>query len=244
MGVTLPILFQDDELVVVNKSSGLLVHRSDIDRRAQEFAMQTVRDQIGKFVYPVHRLDRPTSGALVFALSSSSARSLSEQFMSGSVQKTYLAVVRGTPPAEVIINYALKEEPDSKSDRMARLDKAAQPAVTEFSTLASHEFPVTVDKFPTSRYSLVRAKPRTGRKHQIRRHLRHLGFPIIGDVRYGSGKHNRFFKDRFQIQRLLLACVEIAFEHPKENRIVRVQAPLAEDFQNLVAQLGWGDQID
>lgn len=239
----LPILFQDNDIVVVNKTSGLLVHRSAIDKHAQEFAVQMVRDQLGRKVFPVHRLDRPTSGALVFAFSSASARQLSLEFSEGRVTKTYLAVVRGSPPQEITINYPLKEELDQIADFQARVDKAPQEAVTNVTTLAKIEFPIRVDKFPTSRYSLVKAQPKTGRKHQIRRHLHHIGHPIVGDVNYGSGKHNRFFKDTFQIHRLLLACTEISFLHPTEYRITTVRAPLASDFRDLIEKLGWSDQL-
>jgi len=242
--VTLPILFQDQDLVVVNKTSGLLVHRSAIDRHATEFALQTVRDQIGRTVYPVHRLDRATSGALIFALSQESARALTRSFACGEVSKTYLAVVRGTPPQHVILDYPLREELDPKSDTMARVDKPAQPAVTEFFTLANYEFPVMVDKFPTARYALVKAIPKTGRKHQIRRHLHHLGHPIIGDVNHGSGKHNRFFRTELNSHRLLLACTEMAFQHPTGRRRVTVKAPLAEEFRRVVEKLGWGAHVE
>lgn len=235
----LPILFQDRDLVVVNKHSGLLVHRSAIDRQAHEFAVQMVRDQLGQKVYPVHRLDRPTSGALVFALSSENARKLATEFSEGRVLKTYLALVRGTPPLHTIIDYPLKEELDEIADSQANVDKPAQDAVTEISTLATIEFPVQVDKFPTARYSLVKAQPKTGRKHQIRRHLRHLGHPIIGDVSHGSGKHNRYFRENLQVSRLLLACTEISFLHPTRNEPVKVQAPLAEEFRSLIQKLGW-----
>lgn len=239
----LPILFQDDDLVVVNKPSGLLVHRSAIDRHATEFALQTVRDQIGKIVYPVHRLDRATSGALIFALSPKSARSLAQCFANGDVLKTYLAVVRGIPAPSFVVDYPLKEKMDAKSDGMARLDKPAQSAVTEFSTLASYEFGTMVDRFPTSRYSLVRAHPKTGRKHQIRRHLRHLTHPILGDVTYGSGKHNRFFRSALDSHRLLLACTEMSFPHPADGRLMTVRAALAEEYKRVLTALEWGEHI-
>ena len=240
----LPILFQDNEIVVVNKTSGLLVHRSAIDKRAHEFALQMVRDQLGRKVFPVHRLDRPTSGALIFAFSSSSARQLSLEFSEGRVVKTYIAVVRGNSPSSMTIDHPLKENLDSKTDSRARLDKPPQEAVTNISTLAHVEFPIRVDKFPTTRYSLVKAQPKTGRKHQIRKHLHHIGHPIIGDTNYGNGKHNRFFKDNFQIHRLLLACTEISFLHPTENKINTIQAPLSLDFRNLIEKLGWGDHLE
>lgn len=238
----LPILYQDLDIVVINKPSGLLVHRSAIDRCATEFALQMVRDQIGQHVYPVHRLDRPTSGALIFALSPSAARHFTDAFASGGVRKTYLAVVRGIPPQHGTVDYPLKEKLDEKSDMMARTDKPAQSAVTDFKTLAHCEFPVAVDKYPTTRYALVQAQPRTGRKHQIRRHLHHIGHPLIGDVNYGSGKHNRFFADRFQNRRLLLACTDLHFPHPTAPfETVHVRAPLAPEFMNLLRELNWSE---
>lgn len=235
----LPILYQDKDLVVVHKHSGLLVHKSLIDRHATEFAMQIVRDQLGQHVYPVHRLDRPTSGALMFALSADNARFLSSEFSQGKIEKSYLAVVRGTAPAFKLIDYALKEELDAKSDSQANADKEAQSAVTEISTLATKELDFCVDKFPTTRYSLVKAFPKTGRKHQIRRHLRHLGHPIIGDVNHGSGKHNRFFKEHLNSHRLLLACTELTFTHPSTLKQQTVKAPLAHEFKVVLQKLGW-----
>lgn len=238
----LPVLYQDNDLIVINKPSGLLVHRSLIDRQATRFAMQLVRDQVGRLVYPVHRLDRATSGALIFAFSKEVARHFSTEFAEGRIEKSYLAVVRGTAPAEITLDYPLKEELDAKSDKKARADKPAQSAITHFKNLLTYEFPVKVDKFPTARYSVVQASPKTGRKHQIRRHLRHLGHPIVGDVKYGSGKHNRFFRDLLNVNRLLLACTAVSFQHPGGNGAVCVRAPLAEDFKRVTDKLGWKDE--
>jgi tRNA pseudouridine65 synthase len=235
----LPILFQDRDVVVVNKRAGLLVHRSLLAQDADEFALQIVRDQLGQLVYPIHRLDRPTSGALLFGLSPESARHLSEQFSRNSVEKNYLAVVRGFLPEQITLDYPLKEELDKKADAWAQKDKPAQPAVTHFTRLATREWEVCVDKFPTSRYSLVEAKPETGRKHQIRRHLRHLGHPIIGDVTHGSGRHNRFFRERFGVHRLLLACTKISFRHPREEKPITIEAPHCDEFQRVLESFGW-----
>lgn len=240
----LPILLQDEDLVAVNKPAGLLVHRSALDRGATEFAMQKVRDQVGSHVFPVHRLDRPTSGVLLFARSAEMARILSAQFAGGLVNKTYLAVVRGAPAwASQVIDYPLHEELDALADALVTQDKLAQAAVSEVQVLARVELAVAVDRYPTSRYALVRAFPRTGRKHQIRRHLRHLGHPIIGDVNHGVGKHNRFFSERFGFRRLLLACESMGFAHPRSGLLVQVRAPLAADFASVVAELGWAEAL-
>lgn len=225
--------------MAVNKPSGLLVHRSPIDPTAREFALQLTRDQLGRAVYPVHRLDRATSGALVFALSPGAARGLAAQFESGTVKKEYLAVVRGYAPERAEIDYALKEELDRKADPHARRDKPAQSALTEIERLALIELPYQVDKFPTARYSLIQARPKTGRKHQIRRHLRHIGHPIVGDVTHGVGTHNRFFETHFKIRRLLLACTALELKHPENGERLRVEAPLASELARLFGELGW-----
>jgi len=241
----LPILYQDQDLVVVAKPPGLLVHRTWLDPHERQFALQLLRDQIGASVYPVHRLDRPTSGALVFALSKDMARAMTNEFTARRVKKSYLAVVRGIPSsAQIRIDYPLKEELDAISDKQAGRNKAPQEAVTEVELLDQIELAYAVDRYPTARYALLRAVPLTGRKHQIRRHLRHLGHPIIGDVTHGVGKHNRFFSGQLGVRRLLLACCEIAFTHPLSGQPLRIQAPLEGEFLSLLQQFGWGRHLE
>ncbi|GAB4351069.1 MAG: tRNA pseudouridine(65) synthase TruC [Gammaproteobacteria bacterium] len=236
---SLPLLYRDQWLVAVNKPPGLLVHRSAVDRHETRFALQMVRDQIGRRLFPVHRLDKPTSGVLLFALESEVARRLGEAFASGRVRKRYLAVVRGHPEPFRTIEHPLQEPWDRMTDRRARRDKPPQPAVTDIRRLATCELPLRVDRYPTSRYALVEASPRTGRKHQIRRHLKHISHPIIGDTTYGKGRHNRLFSQRFGADRLLLHAVELALPHPTSGEELVIQAPLEERFQRTVEALGW-----
>ncbi|MBB3048751.1 tRNA pseudouridine65 synthase [Litorivivens lipolytica] len=235
----LDILFRDDHLIAVNKPSGLLVHRSAIDRHETRFALQLVRDQIGQRVYPVHRLDKPTSGVLLFALNSEVARRLGEQFSAQQIHKRYLAIVRGYAPEQGLIDHALSEELDKMTDRRAQQNKPAQPAVTEYRRLAIVELPVCVERYPQTRYSLVDAFPKTGRKHQIRRHMKHIAHPIIGDAKHGKGVHNRFFKTEFDCHRLLLACVEMRFKHPVTQEDIRLQAHPGHDFVGICERFGW-----
>ena len=236
----LPILLQDEDLVAVNKPVGLLVHRTALDRGATEFALQLVRNQTGRHVFPVHRLDRPTSGVLLFAFSVEVARHLGAQFANAQVVKSYLAIVRGWPNfSESKIDYPLREELDDVADADCDPLRAAQAAVTDVRILGTCELPYAVDRYPTTRYALVRAWPRTGRKHQIRRHLRHLGHPLIGDVNHGVGKHNRFFAEYLHCRRLLLACEALTFTHPRDGKPVRLRAPLAADFKAVLVRLGW-----
>jgi len=237
-GTRVPILYRDADYVVVSKPAGLLVHRSGLASRETEFAVQLVRDSIGQRVFPVHRLDRPTSGALVFALSSAAARALSLEFTERRVDKEYLAIVRGWAPVERVIDYELREELDAYADGAEGFRLACE-AVTQIRRIADVELPVAVDRYPTSRYSLVACRPVTGRKHQIRRHLRHLGHPIVGDITHGVGKHNRFFESEFGVRRLLLACTSIVFTHPATGQRVEVRAPLCPEFTHVLRELGW-----
>jgi tRNA pseudouridine65 synthase len=236
---TCEVIFRDESLVAINKPSGLLVHRSPIDRHETRFALQLVRDQVGRHVYPVHRLDKPTSGVLLFGLSSDIAREVSAQFEAGTVRKKYLAVVRGHCPLAGRIDHALKEEWDRIADRDRRSDRPAQTALTHFRRLATVEIPFPVDRYPQSRYSLVALQPETGRRHQLRRHMKHLGHPIIGDAKHGKGVHNRFFKLRFGCARLLLACTALDFDHPATGERIALKATPGDEFDNLSSTFGW-----
>ena len=236
-----PIIYRDTELVAVNKPSGFLVHSSNIDRQETRFALQMVRDQVGQHVYPVHRLDKPTSGVLVFALSPAVARSLSAQSSSGQVAKRYLAVVRGYAPAEGVIDHPLVEKLDPIADRGRNTDRPPQAATTGFRRLGQVEIPVALDRYPQSRYSLVELLPKTGRRHQLRRHMKHIGHPIIGDAKHGKGVHNRFFQQAYGCHRLLLACTDLALTHPVSGRTLELHAPLDSIFAHVLDAFGWNE---
>ncbi len=216
LATDLQILYQDEHLVVINKPSGLAVHRGWAADRV--FAMTLCRDRVGRHVYPVHRLDRGASGALLFALSPGVAAQVGELFQEGGIEKRYLALVRGIPPEAGVIDH-----PIPRTEGGPRM-----PAVTEFRRLHIFE-----------RYALVEALPRTGRLHQIRRHLKHLSHPLIGDVNYGKGEHNRLFRDRFGLSRLALHATLLAFAHPVTGGPLRIVAPLPEDLSGPLKQMGW-----
>ncbi|WP_158967064.1 tRNA pseudouridine(65) synthase TruC [Paraglaciecola sp. L3A3] len=218
----LSIIYQDEYMVAINKPAGLLVHRSMLDKHETEFAMQMVRDQIGQHVFPVHRLDRPTSGVLVFALSVEVARSLNEQFATQTIDKTYLAIVRGHTPEKGEINYALKEKLDKIADKLAKQDKPAQDAFSYYTRLATFELPFAVGRYATARYSLVKLMPKTGRKHQLRRHMGHINHPIVGDTTHGDGKHNAFVRQQFGLNQLALTCKSMQMHHPVSGKIIKL----------------------
>ena len=232
----LDILYQDDYLVAINKPSGLLVHRSWLDTHATEFAVQKLRDQIGQHVYPVHRLDRPTSGVLLFVLDKDSARHLMQQFIDQTTEKSYLAVVRGHLE-QGILDYPLKYQYDKIADKKADMTKPPQEAITEYHCLAQTEVPIAVGPYSTSRYSLMELVPKTGRKHQLRRHMKHLRHPIVGDTSHGDGKHNTMFRDNFDIHRLLLHAAYLSVIHPKTQQKVEIHAPLTSEFTRVLSDI-------
>ena len=233
----LEILYEDKQLVAVNKPAGLLVHRSRVDIHADSFAVQTLRDQLGKLVYPVHRIDRPTSGVLLFALDKNSARLLSEQFAQRTVKKTYMAIVRGHTPSKGRHDEPLVEKQDRMTDQKAKADKAAQDAVTDFRTIDSWTVPFSTGKYPSSRYSLVEAKPLTGRKHQLRRHFNHMAYPIVGDTTYGDRRHNRLVRECSGVSRLLLVSTRLEFANPTDGGRRVVVAPVGDEFEKAQAWL-------
>ncbi len=210
------LLFVDAHVVVANKPSGLLVHRGWDDD--DDVALFRVRDAIGERVHPIHRLDRGTSGALLFARSKEAAAALSRGFEAGTVDKCYVALVRGMPPEAGVIDYAVP-----KSEDGPRVD-----AVTRFRLVARS----TVD-----RCSLVAAMPETGRLHQIRRHLRHIDHPLIGDVNYGSGQINRHYRATYDLHRLALHAWSLAFDHPETGARMTVTAPIPEDLGRALDRL-------
>ncbi len=214
-GLSFPILYRDDDLVIVNKPSGLVVHRGFATDRVT--AMAVVRDQIGRHVFPVHRLDRGTSGALAFALSSEGAAAVGACFEAGQATKRYLALVRGITPEEGLIDHPVPSSPDGPR----------VPARTRYRRLFAFE-----------RFSLVEALPETGRLHQIRRHFKHLSHPLVGDVNYGKGDINRLFRERFGLHRLALHALELRLAHPRSGEPVTVRAPLPEDLAGPWGKMG------
>ncbi|MEZ9707720.1 tRNA pseudouridine(65) synthase TruC [Vibrio breoganii] len=244
MCVMLEIIYQDEFIVAVNKPAGMLVHRSWLDKHETQFVMQTLRDQIGQHVFPLHRLDRPTSGVLVFALSSEVASQMMPMFAEHQMQKTYHAIVRGWIEEGDRLDYALKVELDKIADKFADKEKEAQQAITDFRPLAKIEVPFSTGRFPTSRYCLMELQPLTGRKHQLRRHMKHLRHPIVGDTTHGDGKHNRLFKENLASDRLLLHASRLEFEHPFTGVRLVLEAKFDETWRQLIERFEWQGAFD
>lgn len=213
--VSFNILFEDSDFIAIHKPSGILVHRTRISEDTV-FVLQLLRDQLGYRIYPVHRLDRMTSGVLIFGKTKEAAGRLAELFRNQKTTKTYLAIVRGHLPETGTIDYALARSPKHEK----------QPAITEYKTLDQTEIPHAISRYPTSRYSLMEIYPKTGRFHQIRKHFAHLRHPVIGDRPHGDCKHNKYLREKLGISTMLLHAQSFSFVHPTTlNQVLITSEP-------------------
>jgi tRNA pseudouridine65 synthase len=222
------ILFENDELLVMNKPAGLLVHRSKLDAHEKRFALQWLRDHVGYHVYPLHRLDKGTSGALAFAKSPTAANKWSALWQTPSVTKHYTALVRGWPTSDMHIDHELRD-PDSPPD------SERKPAKSKLSLLQRFLIPEKIDRYPESRFALVELSPITGRRHQLRQHCKHIAHPIIGDVRYGKGSYNRWLAGILGANQLLLHAERITFN--ENSGKVMITAPLDKNWGRVLHYL-------
>lgn len=226
----LEVLYRDERCIAVNKPPALLVHKTQQAPGENRALMQLLRDQIGQHVYTVHRLDRATSGAILFALDSDASRQICNAFREKTVQKHYLAVVRGwlaTP--ELSVDMPLLSENRKES----------LPASTHFKSLAQMALDIPIGSYSTTRFSLLEASPETGRRHQIRRHLKHSNHPIIGDSNHGDSAYNVFAREKLGATRLMLHARSITIILPWENEPRTIIAPVEEGFSAVCERLGW-----
>ncbi len=230
--MTLDILYQDEYICAINKPHGLLVHQTPIARDANVFALQLLRDQLGQLVYPAHRIDRKTGGVLLFALENELHKKLQQLFADNLMRKEYLAIVRGYTDDQGDIDYALTRE-----------DGKVQESFTSYQAIDRVELPVPFGKHQTSRYSLVKAFPKTGRMHQIRKHFDHILHPIIGDRPHGCNKQNKLFKERWQMDTMMLHAHRLSFTHPLTDELVNIEAPLQSEFVRMIEMMNWSDRI-
>jgi tRNA pseudouridine65 synthase len=224
----LEIIYQDEYYVAINKPNGLLVHRTKIAEEKEFFAVQMLRNQIGMKVSPVHRLDRKTSGVLVFGLSSEATKLLAKQFTERTTEKEYWAIVRGFAPENGVIDKPLKSEKGN-----------LQIAETHFKTHQNFTLPIPMGKYPTCRYSLVEIRPKTGRMHQIRRHFNHINHPIVGDYKHGDYRHNHLFIKEFEAPEMFLHASELSFEHPFFNKKMTIKADFQKPFLKMKERFEW-----
>ena len=231
----LEILFEDEFYIAINKPAGLLVHKTSIAKEEMAlWALQLLRDQIGQKVFPLHRIDRPTSGILMFAKSSEAAATLQPLFPTEAVKKFYLCIVRGfMENTHGTIDHPLKK----------KLVGELQEAQTSYWSLDQSEIPFpSSPRYPTSRYSLLKVYPHTGRMHQIRRHMAHVRHYVIGDSTHGDNKQNNFFKNRYGLEHMMLHAWKLGFKHPFTNQDINIQANLPDHFQRILGILGMSSE--
>ncbi|WP_428240411.1 pseudouridine synthase [Gynuella sp.] len=233
------ILFEDDYLLAVDKIPGMLVHKSWLDSSATQFAQNLAEEYCGQKLHTLHRLDRPASGVLLFGKTPDVARAMLGQFSEQKIRKSYLLIARGWTKVSGVIDAPLAEELDKIADKFAKKDKPAKEAVTEYCKLAHTELAIPVSKYPKARYSLVLAEPKTGRKHQIRRHFRKISHHLISDTRHGDGRHNDLFIRHFGWKQLALRAMQVEFKHPANGQDVVIHAGLTDSWRDILAQLGW-----
>ncbi|SIT80640.1 pseudouridine synthase [Pontibacter indicus] len=232
----LEIIYEDERYVAVNKPNGLLVHRTRIAEEKKEFALQMLRDQLGYPVYTAHRLDRGTSGVLLFGKDPEAVSPIVKAFEEKQVDKVYYAIVRGYTPEKDTIDSPIRPDKDHRH-------KAPQEAVTHYERLATVELPIPVGRYSTARYSLVKVMPETGRMHQIRKHFAHIRHYIVGDKRHGDWRHNQMFREQLESPIMLLHAAALSFTHPFQENSIEIKAPLPAHFERLCFQFGWEEVL-
>lgn len=230
----LEILFIDADLVAVNKPTGLAVHRSRLVGDDEDYLMDRLRLQVEGRLHAVHRLDRATSGVLLVARSSEVAAELGRQAMARTMDKTYLAAVRGWPAEAGEIDYPLTG---------SSLTGEAKPALTRWRRLATVEVPIEQGRYPQQRYALLEVRPETGRYRQIRRHFHHVSHHLLGDTSHGRGDHNRLIRQHYGVHRLLLHALRLEVVHPVTQRPLVLEAPLDSAWRRLLDAFGWNDAV-
>lgn len=236
----LEIVFEDEWLLGVNKPAGLLVHPSWITAADEPTLMGLLKTHTGADkLHTIHRLDRATSGIILVGKNLELTQALQAQFLQRSISKTYLATVRGWTEDAEVIDYPLVPKRDKFAEPLAQENPEPKEAVSAYRTLGRVELDIPIGPYPKARYSLVEVKPTTGRKHQIRRHMKHILHPIVGDTKYGEGRHNRLFRDHFDLHRMLLMATEIEFTHPASQARIKLGAGVDTQVHRLFTHFGW-----
>lgn len=222
----LSVLHRGKEYVIVHKPAGLITY----GERGEQSAQTALERQLGRKVFPVHRLDKLTCGLLVFALTPERAAQWTNLFRGKGVQKIYTAIVHGVPePQKGTWNEPLPRHKEKD---------ILEPARTDYRVLGSVEIELAGEK---RQYSLLECEPKTGRYHQIRRHCRKAGHPIVGDPDYGNAWDLREFKKKFGLKRTLLSATELFFHDPLRDTEEHVRTRPDPDFMKICRAFRWAD---
>jgi len=224
------ILFEDDYIIIVNKPNNSLIHNSYYARNIKEpTLLELLNEQFGYDFYPVHRLDRKTSGVLVLAKQKENVAIFQELFNTNEIEKIYLGIVRGFVQETKLITSPVKN-PDTQ---------VYKDAETNCEPLNTKQLDIAVYPYENSRYSLVKLTPTTGRMHQLRIHMNKISHPIVGDYKYGDRFHNRMFEQEFNCCNLFLHAHQLNFTHPISKTKINVKAGLPVDWIKIMDLFKW-----
>lgn len=225
------VIFEDDYIIAVNKPNNILVHHSKManNQLNEKSLIALLRDKYNKNFYPIHRLDRKTSGVILFAKEKEYVSAFQDLFISNCIQKTYFGIVRGFSPKQIIID----------SDVKGRDALIYKSAITRLETLATIETNIAVTPYNTSRYSLVELQPKSGRLHQLRIHMNKISHPLIGDPKYGDRFHNRMFVNKLGCSNLFLHAKEIGFIHPITQKKLHLKATFNKEWHDILGIFNW-----
>lgn len=224
------IIYEDEYFVAINKPNNFLVHQSHYARNIIEpTLLDVLKIQLTYPLYPLHRLDRKTSGMLLLLKNKQYVSQFQKLFTTNNITKTYFAIVRGF------------SNPSGKIDSPVKNDDTSiyKNALTHYKTINTIELNIPVYPYEKSRYSLMKLAPETGRMHQLRKHLNKISHPIVGDYKYGDRFHNRMFEDNFNCNYLFLHASNIAFVHPITKQSILLKAKFPADWNKIFSTFNW-----
>lgn len=223
------ILFQDDYILAVHKPNNMLVHHSAManNQLEEKSLVQLLYDELGAKYYPIHRLDRKTSGIILFAKQKEFVKPFQDLFINNQIQKTYYGLVRGF----------ISEKGKIDSPVKGRDANVHKEALTYYKRIETFEIPIKVGPYEISRYSLVELQPKTGRLHQLRIHMNKISHPLIGDPKYGDRFHNRMFEEILNNQAMFLHAKTLIFTHPFTKEIHQLETNFSENWKTVISKL-------
>ena len=233
--MSLEIIYQDNYCLLVTKPNNVLVHHAHHSRnKIDEVSLiQLIENQFGKRYYPIHRLDRKTSGIILLASKREYVASFQALFTNNEIQKIYYGVVRGFSQEDLIIDSPVK-------GRDALVYKDAE---TQLKLLDKITLEIPVKPYDSSRYSLVELRPKTGRMHQLRIHMNKVSTPLINDAKYGDKNHDLMYAKEFGWKNLFLHAGSLEFIHPFTNKKLILKSSFSEDWIQLFQKFSWKNPL-
>ena len=233
--MSLEIIFEDEYCICVKKPNNVLVHHAYHSRNVadEKSLLQLLDEQLGGKFYPIHRLDRKTSGIILLAKETHFVSKFQELFTNNTIQKVYYGIVRGHAPEGKIIDSPVK----------GRDGKVHKEALTHLKTIEKIILEIPVKPYDSSRYSLVELQPKTGRMHQLRVHMNKISHPLIGDAKYGDKNHDMMFDENFGWKNLFLHAGTLEFTHPFTDKELNLKSTFPKDWVSLFKEFDWENPV-